>query len=887
MSFFRWIFWAFLRLVLGARYRLRVHGKEQLRTLKGPVLILPNHPGYIDPFLLFAALWPSLRMRPLVYSGTFRGPTGRFLVWLVNALEVPDLDVASVRARKHAEKAVQSIAAGLKNGQSFSLWPAGRVWREGRERIGPARSAADILRQVPEASVLLVRTRGLWGSSWTWARLAARPPLIRCMLAGVGWIFANLLFFIPRRQVDMTLEVVDHSRLPEPRREVLNPWLEEWYNRDLNGGAEKPTWVPYHFLLGRRSHDFATPAKPAAAPAAPESVKPETLEAVLPLVEARLGRPLTAAEQQPSTQLDQLGLDSLDRMELSLQVERQFGFSGDEASTTLGQLFALAEGRVVKKPVKPPPAEWSRPLSDHGPAQLEGDTLPLAFVNCALRFPRDVIAADDLAGALTGERLLVGALALARRLKTQTAPNVGLLLPASAACDLALLALYLAGKLPVVLNWTTGPANLAHAAKLTNLTHVLTSGAFIDRTGLTVENTEFLFLEDLQESIGKLELTKTLLTVRMRKEHIRRQLPPIDPDQPAVVLFTSGSEKAPKAVPLTHRNILSDQRGGLPVMELTRRDVFLGFLPTFHSFGLTVTGLLPLLTGVRVVHHPDPTDAVNLGRKVAAYGVTVLVGTPTFVHHILARAEPGSLPSLRLIVVGAEKCPPALFERCKRVAPAAVLVEGYGITECSPVVSVNPPTALKPGSIGKPLEGVEVRTVDLDNGRPLPARQMGMFQVSGPTVFPGYLGHEGPSPFVEDEGKRWYVTGDLGEVDGEGYLWFRGRLKRFLKAGGEMISLPALEEPFARLYPPTQDGPRVAVEGVEHEGGRRIVLFTTEPISLRDANALLLKEGFHGVMRLDEVRQLEKIPTLGTGKTDYKQLRKLVLEAVEVQTGTR
>ena len=123
------------------------------------------------------------------------------------------------------------------------------------------------------------------------------------------------------------------------------------------------------------------------------------------------------------------------------------------------------------------------------------------------------------------------------------------------------------------------------------------------------------------------------------------------------------------------------------------------------------------------------------------------------------------------------------------------------------------------------------------------------------------------------EGKRWYVTGDLGEFDQDGYLWFRGRLKRFLKAGGEMISLPALEEPFAKMHPPTQDGPQVAVEGVETEGDRRIVLFTTQPISLRDANALLMEEGFHGVMRLDEVRRVESLPVLGTGKTDYKVLR--------------
>jgi long-chain-fatty-acid--[acyl-carrier-protein] ligase len=345
-----------------------------------------------------------------------------------------------------------------------------------------------------------------------------------------------------------------------------------------------------------------------------------------------------------------------------------------------------------------------------------------------------------------------------------------------------------------------------------------------------------------------------------------------------VVLFTSGSEKAPKAVPLTHANLLSCQRAVVSVMGVTSGDVLLGFLPAFHSFGLTITTLLPLLTGIRVVHHPDPTDAANLVHKVRAYGVTVLVGTPTFVSYILERAEPGSLSSLRLVVVGAEKCPPTLFARCREAAPGAMVLEGYGITECAPVVSVNPPSAPKPGSIGRPLPGVDVRVVDLESQEVLPAGRVGMLQVHGPTVFPGYVDHEGVSPFVEDEGKHWYVTGDLGELDGDGYLWFRGRLKRFLKAGGEMISLPALEEPFARLYPPTREGPRVAVEGVEYERGRWIVLFTTEPLGLREANALLLQEGFHGVMRLDEVRHVERIPVLGTGKTDYKQLRTLALE---------
>jgi acyl-CoA synthetase (AMP-forming)/AMP-acid ligase II/acyl carrier protein len=875
MTALRWLFWAFLRLMLGARYRLHVHGRDQLRALKDSVLVLPNHPGYIDPFLLFAVLWPALRMRPLVYSGTFKGPVGRFLVRLVNALEVPNLEVASMQARGEAERSVAAIAAGLEGGANFIMWPAGRVWRDGLERIGPARAAADILRSVSGAQVLLVRTRGVWGSSWSWAQLSARPKLVRCMLAGLGWILANLLFFVPRRRVDITLEVVDRARLPEPRREALNPWLEQWYNGDVGGAAETPTWFPYHFLFGRRSFSFpSTTAAVADADAGP--VRPETRQAVLNLVADRLRRPLGEDEQRPDTRLDQFGLDSLDRMEVSLQVERQFGFSGEESCETLGQLLALAEGRGRRRPPRPPPPEWQSPRTAE-PLALTEDTVAAAFVANALSHRKEVLVADDLAGAMTGERLLVGALTLSARLRAVDSPNVGVLLPASVACDVTFLAVHLAGKAPVMLNWTTGPANLAHAARTMGLAHVVSSRAFVDRIGVEVEGARYLFLEELRATVGKLELLWTLARVRWWPGSVRRALPPALPGSPAVVLFTSGSEKAPKAVPQSHANLFAVIRAAIPVLGITGGDVLLGFLPAFHSFGLTVTTLLPMVTAVRVVHHPDPTDAVNLVHKISAYGVTVLMGTPTFVHYILERATPGSLESLRLIILGAEKCPPALFERCREATPRATVIEGYGITECCPTVAVNPASAPKPGSVGKPLPGVMVRVIDLESGQKLPAGSVGMLQVSGPTVFAGYLGYDGPSPFVEDEGRRWYVTGDLGEFDADGYLWFRGRLNRFLKAGGEMISLPALEEPFARLYAPNEIGPRVAVEGVEHEGGRRIVLFTTEPIGLREANALLLQEGFHGVMRLDEVRRVEGIPVLGTGKTDYKQLRARIL----------
>jgi long-chain-fatty-acid--[acyl-carrier-protein] ligase len=286
-----------------------------------------------------------------------------------------------------------------------------------------------------------------------------------------------------------------------------------------------------------------------------------------------------------------------------------------------------------------------------------------------------------------------------------------------------------------------------------------------------------------------------------------------------------------------------------------------------------------VLTGIRVVHHPDPTDARGLVQTVAQYGVSLLFTTPTFLGYMLARATPEDFRTFRIVVTGAEKCPDVVRETCAKLAPHAFVLEGYGITECSPVVSVGRPGNDKPGTVGQPLAGVEACVVDPDSYAPLPLGQTGLLLVAGPTIFSGYLNHTGPDPFVELDGVRWYNTGDLAALDEDRFIHFRGRLKRFIKAGGEMISLPALEEPLTRRYPPTEEGPQVAVEGIETPDGRRIVLFSTQPIALKDANAILAETGFRGVMRLDETRQIDKIPVLGTGKTDYKVLRKLIADA--------
>jgi long-chain-fatty-acid--[acyl-carrier-protein] ligase len=909
---FRWFIWFLGRITMSLRYWVKVVGKREVLAKPGPYLILPNHPGFSDPPNVLVCLWNVFQFRPVANEVNFQNPVLGPFAWLLRTIRVPDMEKASAESQRRAQLAVTEVIAALKAGENVVLWPSGRLSRDGRERVGGTRAVADILAAHPQTTVVLVRTRGLWGSRFGWAD--GKPKgVLKLILNAIGTTLANLVFFIPRRRLTMTLEAFTTTERPPPNREAINTWLEGWYNADLTkirdwppaaplpskgegkkelppslagkedgelGSSatpwpgETPVFVPYHFLFGPRTHTYPPPHREAELDLS--SVKPTTKQAVADIVGEKLKRSLTDAENRAETTFLELGIDSLDGMEIALSVEQRFGFSGDEVPSTIGQLWALAEGLAKKGTTKPPPPEWFRPPSDTDPITVLGDTVPAAFVNRCLKHLKDTAAADDLAGVVSFERLLLGGRLMAKRFRQFSEPNIGLMLPASVAGDLALVALHLAGKLPVILNWTTGPIHLEYAVKLMGLKRVVTSKAFIDRTHLSVPGTEFVFLEEVRKSVGKIEALTKLLQGRWFPGWARSaalKYAVTDPQQPAVVLFTSGSEKAPKAVPLTHANVLSNMIGAIPMLGLTRADSLLGFLPLFHSFGHTVTGLFPLFAGIKTLHHPDPTDAAGLVRKIAAYKPTITAGTPTFMSFILDRAKPGDLDSLKIIVVGAEKCPEAIFHRVKEMAPHATVVEGYGITECAPIVGFNPPDRTKPGSVGKPLPGHTVRAVDLDTNRPLPAGQMGMLEVSGPCVFPGYLGYDGPSPFTNGEGQRWYVTGDLGVVDEEGYVVLHGRLKRFLKAGGEMISLPALEEPFANRYPPTDQGPRVAVEGIETPTGRTVVLFTTEDLTLKEANAILQQEGFRGVMRLDEVRKVDQIPVLGTGKTDYKVLR--------------
>ncbi len=877
---FEKIFWFVVRGILRLRYRICVDGLEQLSSLEGPVLVLPNHPCYIDPPTVLSHLYRAIKvpLRPLVYSGTYRVPFLLPLMKLVRAFEVPDLSAQSQSAVVQAQQLIDTVVEGIDQGNSFIIYPSGRLQRTHLEKIGSNRLVHEVVSRCPSVTVVLVRTRGLWGSLWGCARTGQPPDLTNNVLEAAGWLLASLVFFLPRRNVHLHVETIQSEELPTESREGFNKKLEDWFNVDA---PESPIFVRYNWCFGPRSGAYQTPA---TTDIDTHAIDQKTMKQVNELVALFLKRDLIDSEQVSGTRLEDLGLDSLDRMDLALRIEQQFGFQSDDVVETLGGLWSLADGKLASRTAAEKtmvvPKNWFSSMTPEVGQNATGrspwlldETVAAAFTRRMIEAPEAAATGDPMSGVLSRRRLLVAANLMAQRFARIPQQHVGVMLPASVAADIVFYAMHLAGKTPVMMNWTTGPSGLAHGIEATGVRQVVTSSRLVDRLGIAIEGSDYVFLEDVKKSIKKTEALGLMARTYLRPTSFLRNLPKQDERDPAVFLFTSGSESAPKTVPLTHRNLLTNIHDSLAVLQPDQNDSLLGFLPPFHSFGLTGNVLLPQLSGIRSIRYADPTDAPGLVRLIGSYKPSMLFATPTFLGYILANCSGEEMQSLRKIITGAEACPEATHELCAQKAPEAIILEGYGITECSPVVAANRIEKNKHGSIGKPVEHVEAKIVHHETLEQVQDGETGMLLVRGDSIFDGYHAFDGPSPFVEVDNQQWYRTGDLVSADDDGYLQFQGRLKRFLKAGGEMISLPALEAPFQKKFPADENGPRVAVEGIETAGGRMVVLFTTTDIEIREASDLLLEAGLRGVMRLDAVQRIDAIPVLGTGKTDYKSLR--------------
>ncbi len=565
-------------------------------------------------------------------------------------------------------------------------------------------------------------------------------------------------------------------------------------------------------------------------------------------------------------------------------LNNEFGLpQGDaDALQTVRDVLLAARGLAASSELaelKSIPAKWfRRPASPAALYQPLADNVAAAFLEQASRGPGRVIAADQRSGALTYRDLIVRVLLLRPELERLDGERLGLMLPACVATAVTYLATMFSGKTPVMLNWTLGTRGLLHTIELAGVRKVVTLAALVARlegAGMDCSpfRNQFVFLEDVAGRLGPARKAAAALRSRVSWA----SLDTARVSDIAAILFTSGSEAVPKAVPLSHRNVIENLRSVLKVVHLTTGDRLLGFLPPFHALGLTTCMLAPLCFGVPTVYHPNPTEGAILARLSEAYQATVLIATPTFLGGILRAARKGQLAALRLAITGAEKCPDSVADAFERLCPSARLVEGYGVTECSPVITVNDPDAPQRGAIGRLLPSFERLLVHPETGQPLEPPATGMLLVRGPSVFDGYLGYAGPSPFIEAAGKRWYATGDIVSEDAAGVMTYRGRVKRFVKRGGEMVSLPAIEAAIReRCLAEPEEAPTIAVEATADEANPELVLFTTRPLEREAVNAQLRAAGLSPLHSIRRVVRLDAMPLLGTGKTDYRALRALL-----------
>ncbi len=552
----------------------------------------------------------------------------------------------------------------------------------------------------------------------------------------------------------------------------------------------------------------------------------------------------------------------------------------------------LVKKRVVDLSTK----SWTSHIKSLG-------TLNEAIVSRLKEVGNDLIFADSTGLELSGNRFLTASILFKSLLcKYTKGKNIGILLPSSAAGAFINNSVMMMGKTAVNLNYTAQLDSLIKAVNKAEVQTVVTSKKFVEKLkekGIFIDEVlnlvDVVYMEDLKPKISKLKGVLTFLLVNTLPSSILKLLfvKKIKKDDTVVILFSSGSEDEPKGIELTSDNILGNSKQIASVLNVNHEDIIVGSLPTFHAFGITVTTFLPLIEGIKCVAHPDPTDGVGIGKIVSKYNATIMTGTSTFYRLYTKNPKVHSLmfQSLRLVVAGAEKLREDVRKEFKAKFEKEIL-EGYGVTETTPVASCNLPNAVGPdmqvqighkvGTVGMPLPGTSVKIIEPDTQKELKIGEEGMIVICGIQVMKGYLKDRRKTNevLINIDNKTYYITGDKGKIDEDGFLTIVDRYSRFAKVGGEMVSLGAVEEEVAKLIKDenNEDLDFIATCVKDSKKGEKIVLLIS---SVSDDYVKKLKkdikESFDNKLMIpSSIKIVDEIPKLGTGKKDFKAAQRLV-----------
>lgn len=466
-------------------------------------------------------------------------------------------------------------------------------------------------------------------------------------------------------------------------------------------------------------------------------------------------------------------------------------------------------------------------------------------------------------------RALIATLLLSRVFKKLDKGFIGVMIPTSAGCILTHIGILMSGRTPVMINYSTGAEqNIKYAQNKCDFKTVITSKALLEKIECPfVEG--MIYIEDIMASLSTLLKVRGALISKMPTAMIKKMVHSGKEDDTLVILFTSGSEKDPKAVQLSHKNIYANLVSIVERYQFSDNDIMLSSLPLFHVFGMTANLWLPLYCGMTSLTYANPLDFRTICDIIRDNKPTAMVGTPSFFWGYMHKSTPGDFDSIRIALCGADKCPDSLREGFLE-KQNLTLLEAYGATETSPGIAGNSPDQNKPGSVGKPFPGVEVRIENYETGELCETGEDGRILVKGDNVMVGYFDDfEQTSLHIR---RGWYDTGDMGNIDDDGYLWHVGRLKRFIKIGGEMISLVRIEDVLEQFLP--EDCQCCVVEVPDAMKGAKVVVVTTIEV---DKKKILSKMSDHlpKIALPREFIVIEELPKMGSGKIDFRTITEL------------
>ena len=933
-----------LRFFLSGRYNIEIHGMEHLEHY-GPVSLLWQHKGLYDPMMIISLIAEEGKVRPVVFEDYYENVILKPLLKWIRSIPVGNTSKASWL---EAVAQLHTTVVHAQNDLTPVLWyPSGKLPLEWTQHTWAASLTHDVVNDSNTSSntkYLSFRfDNGLWGSISShgyWDGDLVNFFKVAMLSGGIS--LANGIFFGPKKDMNIYIENITdlvHKNKWKSRLEfnaILDNYVNQHGEEPINFTPHFDKWHPLYYLERHLTKDKTEPLNLPGSQADLRNTNDYDLSEVSDEVKSDINAKIAEIAW---LNLDKVNSDSKLENELwmksialwemksylvtSNKYPKCVAWSSFESLKTVEDIYAVALWLLPIPPIKE--CEWGK-LSNEPELLLDtlmsgwNDINVLIQANLAEN-PDDTFLWDDALWMLTKIKVKTAISKLAMYIKWIPGNNIGVMLPPSSWATIITAAVLKAGKTPVMLNFTLPEEKFIHTLENSWMSTILTSRVFVDKYKEKLSQWDninplvatldrmtsewaFSFLEDVKEKGASIWWKVTIIS-----NYIRWQIRDIlRTSSISAKLFTSGSTSNPKEVDLTDSNLIENLKWALSYFDLRSDDIMLSALPPFHSLGFTVKTILPLLTGLRVAYTPDPTDAPMILEMLKHTKATRMATTPWFLKNVLDIAKPWDLDYIRSVLVWSDKCPDSIFEAFADKCPNWEILEWYGITECSPALAINPVGKWKMGSVGKILPNIDGRLIDLDifnqDGRveEVEQWQLWMLLVSWPNVFDGYRDISIKSPFVEYDGKKFYITGDLFTMDEEDYLFFKGRDSRVPKnPAGEFLDIPWVEEKLETALADEDVTISVCVDFVKHTEklewvnipdlekkwiktfvfidrklrNKKIKVWNQDrDISVENINNFLFST-WEKMLKIDDIIWIDEIPSLwAAGKRDYQKVHK-------------